>query len=49
MDPSDIVTLDNLSQKIPTWDPDDESHIYAVVDMGSLGYPEYTSVTDSQN
>lgn len=34
MDPSDIVTLDNLSQKLPPWSPDDESHVYAVVDMG---------------
>lgn len=34
MDPSDIVTLDNLAQKIPPWNPNDESHVYAVVDMG---------------
>lgn len=31
---SDVITLDNLSQKIPQWSPDDDSHLYAIVDMG---------------
>ncbi|VUC36063.1 unnamed protein product [Clonostachys rosea] len=35
MSPSDIVTLDNLAEAIPKWSPDDENHLYAVVDMGS--------------
>ncbi|KAH6608659.1 retrograde regulation 2 [Trichoderma cornu-damae] len=34
---ANTVTLDNLSQKLPQWRPDDESHLYAVVDMGSNG------------
>lgn len=34
MSPSDIVTLDNLAEAIPPWSPDDQSHLYAVVDMG---------------
>ncbi|CAG9938329.1 unnamed protein product [Clonostachys rosea f. rosea IK726] len=37
MSPLDIVTLDNLAQAIPKWSPDDENHLYAVVDMGSNG------------
>ncbi|KAK5990794.1 Retrograde regulation 2-like protein [Cladobotryum mycophilum] len=31
----DTITLDNLSEKLPLWTPDDENHLYAVVDMGS--------------
>ncbi|KAF5593719.1 retrograde regulation 2 [Fusarium pseudocircinatum] len=33
----DIVTLDNLSQTITPWDPQGESQLYAIVDMGSNG------------
>ncbi|KAL2145952.1 hypothetical protein VTI28DRAFT_5826 [Corynascus sepedonium] len=33
----DIVTLDNLEQKLPRWDQSDLSHLYAIVDMGSNG------------
>ncbi len=29
-----IVTLDNLSTKLPQWRPDAASHLYAIVDMG---------------
>jgi hypothetical protein len=31
---SDVITLGNLAGKLPPWKPDDESHLYAVVDMG---------------
>lgn len=37
MDASDIVTLDNLAEKLPPWNLDGEDHIYAVVDMGRCG------------
>jgi hypothetical protein len=30
----DIITLDNLEQKMPRWDPSSPSHLYALVDMG---------------
>ncbi|KAJ4126872.1 retrograde regulation protein 2 [Fusarium oxysporum] len=33
----DIVTLDNLSQTITPWNPQGESQLYAIVDMGSNG------------
>ncbi|KOS16900.1 Retrograde regulation protein 2 [Escovopsis weberi] len=31
----DTITLDNIAEKLPLWRPDDENHLYAVVDMGS--------------
>ncbi|KAF7562173.1 hypothetical protein G7046_g1964 [Stylonectria norvegica] len=37
MSPSNIITLDNLSQKLTPWKPDTESQLYAIVDMGSNG------------
>ncbi|KAI1115145.1 Ppx/GppA phosphatase [Nemania sp. NC0429] len=33
----DIITLDNLASKVPPWNPDLGSHLYALVDMGSNG------------
>ncbi|KAL2158069.1 hypothetical protein VTH06DRAFT_4879 [Thermothelomyces fergusii] len=33
----DIVTLENLEQKLFRWDPSNSSHLYALVDMGSNG------------
>lgn len=33
---ANTVTLENLAQKLPQWRPDDQSHLYAVVDMGRL-------------
>ncbi|KAK4034159.1 Ppx/GppA phosphatase family-domain-containing protein [Parachaetomium inaequale] len=33
----DIITLDNLEQKLPRWDPSSASHLFALVDMGSNG------------
>ncbi|KAK3906762.1 Ppx/GppA phosphatase family-domain-containing protein [Staphylotrichum tortipilum] len=33
----DIITLDNLAQKMPRWDPAADSQLYALVDMGSNG------------
>ncbi|KAL2126949.1 hypothetical protein VTI74DRAFT_11578 [Chaetomium olivicolor] len=33
----DIITLDNLAQKMPRWDPAGSNHLYALVDMGSNG------------
>lgn len=30
----DIVTLDNLMEKMPRWDPNGSNHLYALVDMG---------------
>ncbi|KAL1841607.1 hypothetical protein VTJ49DRAFT_2300 [Mycothermus thermophilus] len=33
----DIVTLDNLQEKLPRWDPAGTNHLYALVDMGSNG------------
>lgn len=37
MPAANTVTLDNLSQKLPQWRPDEQNHLYAVVDMGSNG------------
>ncbi|KAI9171518.1 Retrograde regulation protein [Paramyrothecium foliicola] len=37
MAPSDLITLENLKQKLPLWRPNDESHLHAIVDMGSNG------------
>lgn len=37
MDPSNLITLDNLSEQLPPWRPDCENHLHAVVDMGSNG------------
>ncbi|KAM4059752.1 ppx/GppA phosphatase family protein [Hirsutella rhossiliensis] len=37
MDPANLITLDNLSEQLPQWRPDDENHLHAVVDMGSNG------------
>lgn len=36
MPAANTVTLDNLSQKLPQWRPDEQNHLYAVVDMGRL-------------
>ncbi|KAK4151672.1 Ppx/GppA phosphatase family-domain-containing protein [Chaetomidium leptoderma] len=33
----DIITLENLEQKMPRWDPASPNHLYALVDMGSNG------------
>ncbi|KAH6853862.1 Ppx/GppA phosphatase family-domain-containing protein [Chaetomium sp. MPI-CAGE-AT-0009] len=33
----DIITLENLEQKLPRWDPSGSNHLYALVDMGSNG------------
>jgi retrograde regulation protein 2 len=30
----DIITLDNLDEKLPRWNPAGSSHLYALVDMG---------------
>jgi retrograde regulation protein 2 len=30
----DIITLDNLSQTLTPWNPEGESQLYAIVDMG---------------
>ncbi|CAM1506802.1 Fc.00g064430.m01.CDS01 [Cosmosporella sp. VM-42] len=32
-----IIYLDNLSEKLTEWSPNDENHLYAIVDMGSNG------------
>jgi retrograde regulation protein 2 len=43
MTASDTVTLDNLRDKLPTWHPDDESHLYAVIDIGrfvNISFPQ---------
>ncbi|KAL7945971.1 Ppx/GppA phosphatase family domain-containing protein [Trichoderma barbatum] len=37
MPAANAVTLDNLSLKLPQWRPDEQNHLYAVVDMGSNG------------
>ncbi|OAQ98993.1 hypothetical protein LLEC1_04381 [Akanthomyces lecanii] len=34
---TDIVTIDNLSTKLPQWRPSAANHLYAIVDMGSNG------------
>ncbi|OAA73838.1 retrograde regulation protein 2 [Cordyceps fumosorosea ARSEF 2679] len=34
---TDIVTIDNLSTKLPQWHPGTANHLYAIVDMGSNG------------
>ncbi|KAL6886540.1 Ppx/GppA phosphatase family domain-containing protein [Trichoderma longibrachiatum] len=34
---ANVVTLENLSEKLPPWRPDGENHLFAVVDMGSNG------------
>ncbi|KAH6619224.1 Ppx/GppA phosphatase family-domain-containing protein [Chaetomium sp. MPI-SDFR-AT-0129] len=33
----DIITLENLEQKLPQWNPSSPSHFHALVDMGSNG------------
>ncbi|KAJ4297242.1 retrograde regulation protein 2 [Collariella sp. IMI 366227] len=33
----DIITVENLEQKMPRWDPSSPNHLYALVDMGSNG------------
>ncbi len=30
----DIITVENLHQKMPQWDPANSNHLYALVDMG---------------
>jgi retrograde regulation protein 2 len=30
----DIITLENLEQKMPRWDPASPNQLYALVDMG---------------
>ncbi|KAK4454658.1 Ppx/GppA phosphatase family-domain-containing protein [Podospora aff. communis PSN243] len=35
--PVDIVTLENVEEKMPRWDPANASHLFALVDMGSNG------------
>ncbi|ODA83982.1 hypothetical protein RJ55_02500 [Drechmeria coniospora] len=37
MPASSLITLDNLSEKLPQWRPDDKDQVHAVVDMGSNG------------
>ncbi|KAL7789370.1 Ppx/GppA phosphatase family domain-containing protein [Trichoderma ceciliae] len=37
MPAANTVTLENLALKLPQWRPDDQNHLYAVVDMGSNG------------
>ncbi|KAG5984029.1 hypothetical protein E4U55_006258 [Claviceps digitariae] len=32
-----VITLKNLNERLPQWRPDDENHLYAIVDMGSNG------------
>ncbi|KAG5926817.1 hypothetical protein E4U42_002923 [Claviceps africana] len=32
-----VITLGNLDERLPQWRPDDENHLYAIVDMGSNG------------
>ncbi|KAG6005410.1 hypothetical protein E4U21_000190 [Claviceps maximensis] len=32
-----VITLENLKEQLPQWRPDDENHLYAIVDMGSNG------------
>jgi hypothetical protein len=39
MPPTDVITLDNLHEKLPLWRPDDENHLYAIVDMGRFAGP----------
>ncbi|OTA89715.1 hypothetical protein M434DRAFT_78886 [Hypoxylon sp. CO27-5] len=34
---SDVITLENFAHKMPRWDYDLPSHLYALVDMGSNG------------
>lgn len=33
----DFITLENLQSKLPRWNPNSSSHLYALVDMGSNG------------
>lgn len=37
----DIITLDNLSQTLTPWNPQGESQLYAIVDMGRYIYSPY--------
>lgn len=30
----DIITLENLDEKMPRWDPESPTHLHALVDMG---------------
>ncbi|GAB0136059.1 hypothetical protein EsDP_00004376 [Epichloe bromicola] len=37
MSASNVITLETLNEQLPIWRPDDENHLYAIVDMGSNG------------
>ncbi|KAK2596189.1 retrograde regulation protein 2 [Conoideocrella luteorostrata] len=37
MPSSAVITIDTLHETVPPWHPDDENHLYAIVDMGSNG------------
>ncbi|KAM7207073.1 Ppx/GppA phosphatase family domain containing protein [Rhypophila sp. PSN 637] len=34
---ADIITLENLQERLPRWDPASSNHLHALVDMGSNG------------
>ena len=34
MSAPNVITLDNFSTQLQPWRPDDDSHLYAIVDMG---------------
>lgn len=36
---ANIITLENLSEKLTPWSPNDKSHLYAIVDMGRYVVP----------
>lgn len=31
---ADIITLENMEEKMPRWDPTSSNHLHALVDMG---------------
>lgn len=35
----DVITLDNFEAKMPKWQPNLSSHLYALVDMGRFVSP----------
>ncbi|KAG6038372.1 hypothetical protein E4U41_004238 [Claviceps citrina] len=37
MSAPDVMTLDSLHESLARWRPDDDNHLYAIVDMGSNG------------
>ena len=45
----DVITVDNLPEKLSAWNHNDENHLYAIVDMGRLVMELYCRFLDPAN